>query len=84
MGIQYTNLKNYQNSGKTPHIVPTAINEMLKRQELVYDNYKPFSHNLSSMKEIRLAGIILLLKFHHKKTGGMVTISKCFCQLPTK
>ena len=30
------------------------------------------------------ADIILVLKFHHKKTGGMVTISKCFCQLPTK
>ena len=79
MGIQYTNLKNYQNSGKNPtYCSRSAINEMLKRQELVYDNYKLFSHNLSWMKEIRFAGIILVLKFHHKKTGGMVTISKCF------
>ena len=43
MGIQYTNLKNYQNSGKNPtYCSRSAINEMLKRQELVYDNYKPF------------------------------------------
>ena len=43
MGIQYTNLKNYQHSGKNPtYCSRSAINEMLKSQELVYDNYKPF------------------------------------------
>ena len=43
MGIQYTNLKNYQDNGKNPtYCSRSAINEMLKRQELVYDNYKPF------------------------------------------
>ena len=39
MGIQYTNLKNYQYTvEKIPHIVP----EVLKSQELDYDNYQPF------------------------------------------
>ena len=43
MGIQYTNLKNYRHSGKNPtYCSRSAINEMLKSQELVYDNYKPF------------------------------------------
>ena len=85
MGIQYTNLKNYQHSGKNPtYCSRSAINEMLKSQELVYDSYKPFFSQSFITEEIRLADIILVLKFHHKKTGGMVIISKCFCQLPTK
>ena len=43
MGIQYTNLKNYQHSGKNPtYCSRSAINEMLKSQELVYYNYKSF------------------------------------------
>ena len=43
MGIQYTNLKNYQYSGKNlTYCSKGAINEMLKSQELVYHNYKPF------------------------------------------
>ena len=41
MGIQYTNLKNSEYSWKT-YCSRSAINEVLKSQELVYDNYKPF------------------------------------------
>ena len=46
MGIQYvyTNLKNYQYTvEKNPTCCSrSAVNEMLRSQELVYDNYKTF------------------------------------------